>query len=76
MYFEKVELPKFQGYKSTASQKLLESFLDSGLECAKVCEWPHSTPYIAATALKKAASRFGLRVDVFVYGGDVYLKRR
>ena len=76
MYFEKAMLPERWGYKSTANQILLESFLNSGLECAKVRDWEQSTSHIAANAFKKTAKRYGLRVDVFVHNDEVYLVRK
>lgn len=76
MYFEKAKLPERRCYKTTANQKLLESFLDSGLECAKVRDWEQSTPQIAANAFRKTAKRYGLRVDVFVHDNEVYLVRK
>ena len=76
MYFEKAIMPERWGYKRTANQKLLESFLESGLECAKVRDWEQSTPSVAANAFKKTAKLYGLRVDAFVRDGEVYLVRK
>lgn len=76
MYFEKAMLPERRCYKTTANQKLLESFLDSGLECAKVRDWRQSTPHNASIAFKKTAKRYGLRVNVFVHDNEVYLVRK
>ena len=63
-------------YKRCGNQKILEDFLDSGLECARLDDWTQKNAYIAAGNLRKSAKHFGLGVDIVSRKGQVYLIRK
>lgn len=63
-------------YKHCKNQVVLEEFLRSGLECAKVENFAHSTPNVCANALRRSALRFGMsQIIVAVRNGEVFLIR-
>lgn len=63
-------------YKHCKNQVVLEEFLQSGLECVKVENFTHSTPYVCANALRTSALRLGMsQIIVAVRNGEVFLIR-
>lgn len=63
-------------YKHCKNQVVLEEFLRSGLECAKVENFAHSTPHVCANALRRSALRLGMsQIIVAVRNGEVFLIR-
>lgn len=70
-------LPENTTYMAkTKLLKLLEEFVESGFEFARVDEFPHKSATTAASAFRAAAKRFRLGVDVTQRKNEVYLIRR
>lgn len=70
-------LPKNTGYMAkTKLLLLLEEFIESGYEFARLDEFHHKSAAIAAGAIRAAARRYRLGVDVTVRKDEVYLIRR
>lgn len=51
--YELKQLDNLMGYKAGANQKIIEEFVDSGYDCAKVEGWTASKSYSAAASLNK-----------------------
>lgn len=65
-------VPKF--YKKVKNQKLLEDFLETGMD---VCELKmERMPKTCAANLRETAKRYSLPVDAAQRNGKVYLIRR
>lgn len=61
-------------YSKTSNLKILESFLESGLDCAKLEGWPHSSAGSCSASLRKSIQRFGIKgVTTTIRKGEVFL---
>ena len=61
-------------YSRTSNLKILESFLESGLDCAKLEEWTHSSAYSCSASLRRSIQRFGMKgIKVKIRKGEVFL---
>ena len=64
-------------YAKTKYQELLEQFIASGEDCAKVDGWTSSSAGNAATAISCAIRRFGYHhIACVTRKGDVFLLRK
>lgn len=52
---------------------MLESFIESGLECAKLHDWEGRDAHTVASNLNSSTKRFGLRVKAMVRNSEIYL---
>ena len=59
--------------RRTRVQDVIERFLDSGYEVAKVTDWHHCSPGSCRYALYMAIKRYGYRVSVRMIKNEVYL---
>lgn len=67
-----------KGYKPGRNQALLFEFAESGLDCARVADFPHKSAKNFQTCLIECAKRIGLSntIQICVRSGQVYLLRR
>lgn len=74
MKFIPANLPEKAYYKPTYNLKLLDSFIESGLPCAKVEEYTHKDAYCCASSIKGAIKRFKLHnIECRTINREVYL---
>lgn len=75
MKLVKCDMNEVKGYyKKTRNQEILEEFVESGLECAKVEEWTNKTANSCANSINYSIKRFGYNnIKAFVRNGIVYL---
>lgn len=70
--YEKKKLGNY--YARTSNLKILEEFLDSGLDCAKLEDYPHKNAYSCSASLRKSIQRFGMKgITIMVRKNDVFL---
>lgn len=63
-------------YKSGKNQKLIQAFLDSEVDCARVDGWAHKNAFTAANTLNRSAESMGAQgVHAISRGANVYLIR-
>ena len=63
-------------YATTKNLAVLEEFIKSGMDCARVDDIGDSTAYNIATSIRNSAKRFGFKtVRVSTINGHVYLLR-
>ena len=67
-----------KSYRLGKNQKLLLDFIDSGLDCARVEDFPHKSATICQSVLRISAARIGLgnSIRICTRGGEVYLLRK
>lgn len=61
-------------YKSTKNMELIDQFIDSGWDCAKVCDWTNRDAACCATSINvsiKRARRIGIKA--ITQKGQVFL---
>lgn len=77
MRFEKydfTEVHKF--YKPTKNYVLVKEFASSGLECAILRDWKHSSAYNCVASLNNSIKRFKIAgIKAVCANGQVYLIR-
>lgn len=67
---------KVKGYKLCRNQQLIQEFLDSGLDCAKIEDFPHKDARSCMAALSVSAKRMGIgNVIACSRKGEVFLIR-
>lgn len=73
--YERKDLKKV--YRPGHNQKLLYEFVDSGLDCAKLEDYPQKSARVCQTNLRTSAVRAGLgnTVRIHVEGENVFLLR-
>lgn len=63
-------------YKQTKNGELLEEFVNSGLDAARVDGWTNATPYSAANSFNRSIERFKFtNIRAITRKGEVYLIR-
>lgn len=63
-------------YKYTDNMKVIMEFVNSGIDCAKVENYPHIRPYSCANALNRCAERMNMpQIKAIVRKKAVYLVR-
>lgn len=63
-----------EGYKPTSNYELLNEFVNSGFECAKIENWNHKSVYSAQSSFQSSIKRFHMNnVKVIVRGDNLYL---
>ena len=64
-------------YKLCKNQKILNEFVESGLDCAKLEDYPHKDAHSCYSCLRVSAMnmRLGNVISIHVEGNDVYLLR-
>jgi hypothetical protein len=75
--FDKKDIRDLNRFKNTKNQKILQEFIDSGLDCVKVEDYTHKSASICCGVLRKSAERFHMNNIEILYRGDsVYLIRK
>lgn len=70
------EREKVRYYKKTKNLEILEEFMNSGLECAKIEGYSHKNAKSAQSCLYSSMKRFGLKgIAVVVRKGNLFLLR-
>lgn len=63
-------------YGQGKNQKLIQAFLDSEVDCARVDGWTHKNAFTAANTLNRSVESMGVNtVRAISRGGNVYLLR-
>lgn len=63
-------------YAKTDNYRILTTFLESGLDCAKLEGWPQSSVSSCLSSLKSSIKRYRMGVDVISRKGEVFLIKR
>lgn len=65
------------GYRFGRNQKILYEFVNSGLDCAKLEDYPQKSARICQSSLRTASLRIGLAntVRIHIEGENVFLLR-
>lgn len=75
--FNKKEIRDLNRYRHTKNQKILQDFIDSGLDCVKIEDYPHKSASVCCGVLRKSAERFHMNnIEILYRGEDVYLVRK
>lgn len=64
------------GMRKSDLFEYLEAFLKGGTECAKVVDYPQSSPTSCANALRSAIKKYRFGIQVCVRGNDVFVIRK
>ena len=68
------EWEKVRYYKKTKNLEILEEFVNSGLECAKIEGYPHKNAKSAQSCLYSSMKRFGIDgIAIVVRKGNLFL---
>ena len=71
---EKIE--NFRGFKKTSNYKILEEFINSGMKCAVIDDYPHKNANCCVSCLRASVTRFGmLNIGIIKRKDKVYLVR-
>ena len=71
---EKIE--NFRGFKKTSNYKILEEFINSGMKCAVIDDYPHKNAACCVNCLRTSINRFGmLNIGIIKRKDKVYLVR-
>lgn len=64
-------------YKLCKNQKILNEFVESGMDCAKLENYPHKNAHSCYSCLRVSAMNLGLGnvISIHIKGKDVYLLR-
>lgn len=66
-----------KGYRWSKNQKILQEFLDSGLDCARVDGYHHEDAKSCSGSLRQSVKRFHMNnIDVITHKNQVYLIRK
>ena len=75
--YDKNQLATGRSYGIGKNQEILEEFLNSGLECAKVENWTQAQAYSAANSLNKSIQRFNFfSIKAISQNGEVFLIKK
>lgn len=67
---------EFRLWKRCNNQRIIEEFVESGLDCARIDDYPQSSARSARNALSASIRRLGYRnIKVCVRGKNVFLLR-
>lgn len=78
MKFVPCEKKNLKGYIPCKNQMLIREFVDSGLDCAKIEDYPHKNAYGCRSAMAMSIRRMGMDSTIGVTAslGDVYIYRK
>lgn len=79
MKLVKCDINKVGGmlYKKSCNLKILEEFVESGMECAKVEGWNHSNASVCVTSLNLSIKRYKIGgIHAITRKGEVYLVKQ
>lgn len=74
--YERKQLGRCAGYYApTKNLEILEEFINSGLDCAEIKNFPHKTANGCSTSIKNSIKRFGMNssVTTVIRNGRVFL---
>ena len=68
---------KHTGYVKTKNYQILQEFIDSGLDCAKVEGWTHKSASSAQWGLTASIKRFKLNgIKCILVDGEIFLIKK
>lgn len=75
--YDKNKLGTIQGYKPTRNYLLLEEFIESDMECAKIDDDHHSSAASLAASFNNSIKRYKkFNVKVVIRKGEVFLVKK
>lgn len=70
------DVEKIRYYKPSKNQKILEEFIESGLDCVKLKDWNHKNARSLQSTLYSSKRRFHINnVAIVIRKGGVFLVR-